>query len=91
VEHSFYRECDIQLSEHYSPDIWTDYQEIYFVWAPTQQHEQRKWPSFEPVLETEMEEAFPVGCAVTLPLLPLAHYPICPSHAQSIVFGLFES
>ena len=47
-EHSFYREHDIQLSEHYSPYD----QENYLLWAPTQQHEQGKWPSFEPVLET---------------------------------------
>jgi hypothetical protein len=64
---------------------------IYF-WAPTQQREQGKWPLFEPVLETEMEETFPVRCAILLPILPLAHYPICPSsHAQSVVFGLLES
>ena len=74
-EHSFYREHDIQLSEYYSPDD----QESYLLWASTQQCEQGKWPLFEPVLETEMEEAFPVGCAVSLLLLPLAHYPICPS------------
>jgi len=68
----------MQLSEHYSPDD----QESYLLWAPTQQREQEKWPSFETVLETEMKEAFPVGCAVSLPLLPLAlpHLPIltCP-------------
>jgi len=86
-EHSFYKEHDIQPSEHYSPDD----QESYLLWAPTQQREQGKWPSFEPVLETEMEETFPVGCAVLLPVLPLAHYPSCPStHAQSVVFGLLE-
>jgi len=65
---------------------------VCLLWAPTQQREQGKWPSSEPVLETEMEEAFPVGCAVSLPLLPLAHYSICLSpHAQSVVFGQLES
>jgi hypothetical protein len=44
------------MSEHYSPDD----QESYLFWTPTKQHEQGKWPSPEPVLETEMEEAFPV-------------------------------
>lgn len=87
-EHSLYREHDIQPSERYSPDD----QESYLLWAPTQQREQGKWPSFEPFLETEMEETFPVGCAILLPVLPLAHYPICPStHAQSVVSGVLES
>lgn len=87
-EHSFYREYDIQPSECYSPDD----QESYLLWAPTQQCEQGKWPSFEPVLEAEMEETFPVGCAILLPVLPLVHYLICPSsHAQFVVFGLLES
>jgi hypothetical protein len=87
-EYSFYRELYIQLSGHYSPDD----QENYLHWAPTQQHEQGKWPSFEPVLETEMEEVFPVGYAILLPLFPLAYYPIClSSHAPSVVFGLLGS
>jgi hypothetical protein len=87
-EHSFYREHDIQLS-YYSPDD----QESYLLWAPIQQLEQGKWPSFdEPVLETEMEEACPIGCAISLPLLPLVHYPIClSSHAHTVAFGLLES